>query len=115
MSPENEQKRRKFRRHRVRLPAEFRVGGRDYRGFVVDLSASGLFIQSSAGGLESGTDAVVSIRSEPAMQVIGKITRQRARHRDMATIESPGIGIRIESAPEEYYQLVLTLESETPA
>lgn len=108
MPPDHSNKRR-FTRHPYRIPCNFRVGARDYRGFVVNISARGFFIQSNILPSE-GEEILVKIGTDPAMDVVGSIARRRDRHRDMVSVDSAGLGVEVTAAPEAYYQLVMMLE-----
>lgn len=109
---EDEKKdKRRYRRHMRRLSCSYRVGGSEQRGFITNISARGFFIQSRSHA-ELGAEVVVTIEHEPTPPIIvnGTIARQRKSHRSMSNLEQPGIGVQIDSAPEDYYQLVLDLE-----
>ena len=100
---------REHPRHPYRISCTFRVAGIEYCGFIANVSARGFFIQSNAQP-DSGTEVFVTIRSEPAMEIMGQIVRRRERHPDLATIDLVGVAVQFGSAPEAYYQLVMDLE-----
>ncbi len=102
---------RQYRRHSRRVPCAFRVANEDQRGFVTNVSARGFFVQTRSR-LEPGTDLLVTIESDSTSPIVvkGAVARVRKSHRSMSSIDQSGMGIEIESAPEEYYALVLELE-----
>ncbi len=106
-----QQDKRQYRRHAWRLPCTFRAASGDERGFVTNVSARGFFIQTRSP-FEPGADILVTIESgsTPPIVVTGVAARQRKAHRSMSSLEQPGIGVQIESAPEDYYALVFELE-----
>lgn len=108
MSPEAPDKRH-HDRHAYQIPCDFRVGGSDYCGFVINISTRGFFIQANVVPT-AGREILVDIRTDPGMKVVGSIARFRGRHRNRVSMDSPGIGVRVDSAPEAYYQLVMMLE-----
>lgn len=111
MSDEEKTEQRQYRRHPRRLACNYRVEGKELRGFITNVSARGFFIQAR-NHPEPGAEVIVTIEHEPTPPIVvtGTIARLRKTHRSMANIEQPGIGIQIDSAPEDYYQLVLDME-----
>lgn len=99
---------RRFPRQGLRIPCGFRSGGEEGRGFVTDVSAGGLFLQTMAR-LEPGREVHLSLHppDAPAIEVLGIVARSRVGHRDAVSVLRPGIGVQIEAAPEAWYQLVL--------
>jgi c-di-GMP-binding flagellar brake protein YcgR len=104
-------KRRKYRRHDRRLPCEYRIAGQEYRSFITDFSAGGFFIVSSLN-IEPNTEILVTIELDPGISVVitGHVARRRSSHRSISVVNKAGLGVAIESAPEDYYQFVLDLE-----
>jgi hypothetical protein len=100
--------RRRFPRHPMRIPCRFRIGDRQGQGFVTDLSAHGLFLQTTTP-LEDGAEIRLDLdpRRGPPLQLLGKVVRVRASHREALAVQRPGAGVRITSAPEAWFQLVL--------
>lgn len=111
MRDDDNSNKRQYRRHSRRLSCIYRVEGKDARGFITNISARGFFIQAR-NHPEPGADVIVTIEHDPTLPIVltGTIARLRKTHRSMANIEQPGIGVQIDSAPEDYYQLVLDLE-----
>ena len=101
---------RKFEREARRFSCEFRTQGENYRGFVHDLSARGLFLQTVAVPPE-GSEVRLKLYDpqEQPIELVARVARLRSSHRSLSALETGGIGLRIESAPEAYFQLVLDL------
>jgi hypothetical protein len=95
-------------RTRQRAACTLTLEGRRHNGFVLDLSRSGLFIQTSATPeIGQRLDIEVVIRGETlAMHV--EVVRRKAVPAQLLTVAHGGIGVRILAAPEEYYQLLVT-------
>lgn len=101
---------RRFRREKHRVGCEYRIAGEVHQGILVDLSARGLFIQSSFKP-EEGTDLDITLR-EPGLGEIplrGKVCRLRFSHRSAAAVVSGGFAVEIDGAPEAYFQLLVQL------
>lgn len=102
---------RQYKRHSFRLPCTFRILQGEQVGFITNLSARGFFIQTRSKA-DADADIIVQAQTEndPMMIITGTVVRERRSHRSMAAIEQPGIGVKIETAPESFYQLVLEME-----
>jgi Tfp pilus assembly protein PilZ len=110
MSGESEEQ-RNYRRHSSRLPCEFLCVGKKERGFITNLSARGFFIQSRTR-LAQGEEVIVTIDDVPTPPIVvtALIARAKRVHPSTTAVEQPGIGVQIQSAPEDYYRLVLEIE-----
>ena len=98
------------------MTCELRMQGESFKGFVLDLSARGLFVQTGATPPE-GTEVRVKLydHGDSAMELIARVARLRSSHRSLAAVEARGLGLRIESAPEAYFALVLSIGGDEPA
>ncbi len=97
-----------------------RRGPSNYLGMVLDISRTGLFVQTSAGGhpgdeiaLSLNTRGVTSpIRLSTEVMWLRKVPQQLRR------ISKGGFGLKIRYAPESYYhllaQVALTAPSRVP-
>lgn len=103
-----DRERRRFQRQPIRIPCRFRIGDRQGRGFVTDISAHGLFLQTTTA-LEDAAEIRLDLdpRRGPPIQLLGHVVRVRASHRDAIAVHRPGAGVRLASAPEAWFQLVL--------
>ncbi|MDP6979205.1 MAG: PilZ domain-containing protein [Myxococcota bacterium] len=102
---------RQYKRHAWRIPCSFQLPEGDQVGFVTNVSARGFFIQTRCKA-EAGSQLVVVIEHEPdpPMLLTGTVVRARRSHRSMSSVEQPGIGVKIDTAPETFYQLILDME-----
>jgi hypothetical protein len=101
---------RKFRREKRRAACEFRVEGKSQPGILANLSARGLFIQSSVIPPE-GCQVLVTLH-DPAygeMELWGRVVRTKTPHRSISNVIPGGFGIAIDSAPSEYFDLLIAL------
>ncbi|MCP5041967.1 MAG: PilZ domain-containing protein [bacterium] len=107
----SESERRQYQRHAWRLPCTFRLPEGEQVGFATNISARGFFVQTRCKA-QPGEQIVVTIEHEPdpPMILTGAVVRARRSHRSMSSVEQPGFGFRIDTAPETFYCLVLDLE-----
>lgn len=84
--------------------------GRQHNGIVLDLSGSGLFIQTSAK-LPPGirVDIDLSLPDDTARMQI-EVVRRKQVPAQLLTVAQGGIGVRILSAPESYYRFLHDLQ-----
>ncbi|MGB0620189.1 MAG: PilZ domain-containing protein [Myxococcota bacterium] len=98
---------RKFEREKRRISCEFRTAGLSHMGLVSDLSARGLFIQSSRMPDDGAQLDVLLHDSEfGEIQLWGRVVRTKSPHRSLANIDPGGFGVVIESASEDFFRLV---------
>ena len=93
-------------RTKRRTPCNFSIQGRRQNGFVLDISRTGLFIQTSADpapGLRLDIDVVFNDEILP-MHV--EVARRKKVPPQLLTVAHGGIGVRILSAPEGYYRML---------
>lgn len=99
---------RAAKRFRRRTACELRADGREQRAIVLDVSLSGLFIQTSAR-LAPGTVVEVLVQfeglSEP-MLLRAQVARQKAVPSNLTSVAQGGIGLRILDAPRSFYQMI---------
>ncbi|UCE87354.1 MAG: PilZ domain-containing protein [Deltaproteobacteria bacterium] len=106
--------RRGMDRTRKRVPCEVQIDGSWQRTFVLDLSPGGLFVQTGKA-VDPGTDVGIRLHigSEAApMELRATVARNRRVPANLAGVEAPGIGVRIRSAPNAYYDLLARLATE---
>ena len=101
---------RKFQREKRRISCEYRSDGESHSGLVSNLSARGLFIQSSLMP-EDGTqlELILHDADEGEVQLWGRVVRKKLPHRTLSAVEPGGFGISIESASEDYFRLLASL------
>jgi hypothetical protein len=99
--------RRKTHRSRHRLTCELVLGDRRHPGIVLDVSQTGLFVQTSAAPPPGER---VRVRLQPAggaeLELEASIARRYAVPARLASVARGGVGLRIESAPDDYLQLL---------
>jgi hypothetical protein len=97
---------RALERSKRRMPCRVHVEGRQHNGIVLDLSGSGLFIQTSAK-LPPGVHVRIDLGlpdGEAAMTV--EVVRRKQVPAQLLAVAHGGIGVRILSAPEAYYRFL---------
>ena len=95
-------------RHKRRMTCELRYDGRKARGIVLDLSSSGLFVQTSARPAP-GTifHLMLEARGDtPELDLRVRVARQRRTEPRLAALVPPGLGLQILDAPTAYFDLV---------
>jgi hypothetical protein len=96
------------------VPCDLRVAGQPKTtGFLGDASANGLFVQTSAQA-EPGTPVEVWLR-EPdgaTLELLTTAIRWRRSHRGAQSVITGGLALRIDKAPEAFYQVLLRLFEE---
>jgi hypothetical protein len=102
--------RRRFYRERRRLTCELQVLGARYSGVLLDLSPTGLFVQTNVEP-PTGTSLRVVVRAPlgESWEIDANVVRRRRVHRDAVSVKPPGLGLSIISAPEGYYQFLASL------
>jgi len=100
-----------FERKRRQMPCTLRVEGKHHGGLILDVSPGGLFIQSSAkikpgDQLEIQT-TLPGVEGRVKMQV--EVVRKVIAPAHLIKVARGGVGVRILSAPESYYQFMETL------
>lgn len=86
------------------------VEGRQHNGIVLDLSGSGLFIQTGAK-LAPGVRVDIDLslpEGDARMQI--EVVRRKQVPPQLLTVAQGGIGVRILSAPEAYYRFLQDLQ-----
>jgi Tfp pilus assembly protein PilZ len=106
--------RRVLERKKLRIPCVVRANQQHHNGLVLDVSPHGLFIQTSAQ--PSPGDALhleLSVPGEPLqLHLEVEVARSKTVPAQLRSVEQGGIGVRIASAPEEYYKLMERLRIE---
>ncbi len=101
---------RKFDRERRRISCEYRAAGSAHTGIVANLSARGLFIQSSAMPDDGAQlDLLLHDPEFGEVQLWGRVVRTKPPHRTLANVEPGGFGVVVESASEDFFRLVTGL------
>ncbi len=99
------------KRHRWRLACEVVSEGRSHRAIVLDLSESGLFVQT---GTRLPPGSVVELRvrllesAEPLL-LRAQVARNKQVPPQLTSVARGGIGLRILDAPAAYYEQIRAL------
>jgi hypothetical protein len=103
---------RALERKKRRMPCEVRFEGQRHSGLVVDLSPSGLFIQTSAKAKPGAhLDVDLSVPGEAQkLRLDVAVVRQRLVPAQLRTVAQGGMGVRIINAPEAYYRFMSQLK-----
>jgi hypothetical protein len=93
-------------RFKKRFPCRLKQGPRQYAGVILNVSRTGLFVQTSAfpGG---GAEVEVTLAGrENAATLTAEVVWQRRVPGALRTVAEGGVGLRIRYAPEPYYGLL---------
>jgi hypothetical protein len=100
--------RRRASRIRKRLGCSLKIDGRHHSGVVLDVSAAGLFVQTSAKP-EPGTPVSVELSvpgSPRPLFLQAVVARQKLVPPQLLTVAQGGIGLLIQNAPEDWYTFI---------
>jgi hypothetical protein len=101
--------RRIFTRLLYRIPCEFTHEGHKLGGIVTDVSARGLFIESSHR-IPAGTELRLMLRDpRGSYEVVGHVKREKRSHRSARQVLSGGFGLRLDVIPEPYFRMLVEL------
>ena len=97
---------RAARRFRRRMACELVAEGRQQRAIVLDVSSTGMFVQTSTR-LVPGTPVELQLRFEPNDEPItirARVVRHRSVPANLTSVAQGGIGLRILDAPPSFYE-----------
>ncbi len=98
-------------RFRKRIPCRVRIDGKRHAGMVLNLSHGGLFVQTSAGA-RPGAQLEVELDLGAAPVALGaQVVWRRVVASHLRTVSHGGIGVRIQRAPEPFYDFVMGLRN----
>jgi hypothetical protein len=101
--------RRIFDRMHYRVPCEYTHGGHRMAGIVTDISARGLFVETSHR-IPSGTELKLVLRDpRGSLELVGRVRREKRSHRSVRQVLSGGFGLRLDVVPEPYFKLLIDL------
>jgi len=105
-------------RIKKRLPCEFVDGDKRVRGFVLDVSPKGLFVQTLKPiDLGGEIDVIFTLpESSQTIEIRACVVRSQRVPRHLATVATAGVGLQINVAPPEYFDFIASLSrlDETP-
>ncbi len=97
---------RTAKRFRRRMACELVAEGRLQRAIVLDVSSTGMFVQTSSR-LTPGTDVELQLRFETndePVAIRARVVRHRSVPANLTSVAQGGIGLRILEAPETFYE-----------
>lgn len=101
--------RRAFTRLPYRIPCEFGYAGAKLAGIVTDISARGLFVETS-NRIPVGTELRLMLRDpRGSFEVMGRVMRERRSHRSLRHVRASGLGIQLDVVPEPFFRLLVEL------
>ena len=92
-----------------RLPCGVRVAGRRHAGVVLNISQGGMFVQTNAStprGERIDLELSPSDRDGTSIPIQGRVVWKRVVPQQLRTSAHGGLGIQIEQADENYFQLL---------
>jgi hypothetical protein len=96
-------------RTKRRTPCSFTLNGRKQNAFVLDLSSSGLFIQTSADASPGDRLDIEVVIDDKVLPMHVEVARRKKVPPQLLTVAHGGIGVRILSAPEGYYEALTAI------
>ena len=109
---------RRAERSKKRLTCTLVIEGNRLSGIVLDISATGLFVQTSANPSPGAVlDLEIEIPGEPQRSVlVVRVARKKIAPPRLKSIVQGGLGLHIQNAPEAYFRFVAQLQAgEAPA
>jgi hypothetical protein len=108
-STESGAERRLFARVPYRIPCTFTHEGAKLGGIVTDVSARGVFVESSHR-LPQGTELRMQLRDpRGTYEVSGHVVREKRSHRSARQVMAGGFSVRLATIPEPFFQLLVEL------
>lgn len=100
------------RRFKKRLPCQVKIGAREHEGWIVNLSRSGMYVQT---GAVAGPGEVVEVAlqapiASPDLLLRSRVVWKRLVPPHLRNVMVGGIGVQIHQAPESYYSLIEAVE-----
>jgi hypothetical protein len=102
-------------RTKKRIRCEVTDGSVQQRGFVLDVSLKGLFVQTPKP-IDPGREIEVELSppGREAIQLRANVARSRRVPASLASVAAPGVGLRITMASPEWYEFVADVTSSEP-
>jgi len=103
-------------RIRRRVTCELLLDGRSYRGIVLDLSETGVFVQTEATP-QPGAPLTVRFHAPGGVEieVVASVARRKVAPRELAGVVRGGLGLRIQQPPAAYFELIGSADPEGAA
>ena len=99
-----------------RIPCKLRRSWSTFSGLVLDVSRTGLFVQTHAGAKSGDEVEVMLSRREPEAAIVlsAQVVWQRVVPAQLRMVVAGGIGLQIRYAPERYYVLLAEAAQGSP-
>jgi hypothetical protein len=100
------------KRHRWRLPCEVVSDGRSQRAIVLDMSETGVFVQTGTRlppGVEVEVRMLLTDGAEPIL-LRATVARNKQVPPQLTSVARGGVGLKILDAPAAYYETIAALE-----
>ncbi len=103
---------RVLERKKRRLPCKIHFRSQKFNGMVIDVSAMGIFIQTSAKVARGeALELEVGVPGQEAAIPLGvEVVRRKRVPDQLLALAQGGLGARITRAPEAYYEYLLSLD-----
>jgi len=99
-------------RHRWRLACEVVSDGRSQRAIVLDMSETGVFVQTGTRlppGAEVDVRVLLTDGAEPIL-LRARVARNKQVPPQLTSVARGGVGLKILDAPAAYYETIASLE-----
>jgi PilZ domain len=96
-------------RKKRRIPCQLWVGEREHSALILDLSPSGVFVQTHAKTQRGERLRLQFSHEDALLELKVEVVRTKSVPQSLLAATKGGIGVRIVSAPEEYYELLAGL------
>ena len=99
-------------RHRWRLACEVVSDGRSQRAIVLDMSETGVFVQTGTRlppGAEVDVRVLLTDGAEPIL-LRARVARNKQVPPQLTSVARGGVGLKILDAPPAYYETIASLE-----
>jgi Tfp pilus assembly protein PilZ len=108
--------RRQTQRSKKRISCALTVNGHRYAGMVLDVSATGVFVQTSAAPkVGSHVTLELQLSGIETLPIRARVARRRSVPTRLKSIAHGGVGLALEGAPEEYFRLIGELQASQEA
>jgi hypothetical protein len=104
-----------FERFRYRVTCDLILEGARHSAIVTDLSASGLYVRTQQKSKAGASVRLVLHEEEGELELDARVVREHRMSRHHTTGIPSGLGVRITSAPEAYFQLLTRLMRQSSA
>lgn len=100
------------KRHKWRLACEVVCDGRSQRALVIDLSQTGVFVQTGTRlphGAQVDVRLMLTDATEPIL-IRAIVARNKQVPPQLTSVARGGVGLKIVDAPSAYYETIASLE-----